>query len=234
MSVQNRAYWALHNELMELIDVAMRWPMDGVYATVTVKYKYSMILSNVEDLQQHFNMFLNQFKERLDQTNNRNDLGIELCSLFLGGIDSYLKWYESNVEKTRRFEPHNPYETIHIICRRTKDIILSHFGNLQPYQKNKTISQTKTEKPKGYVDQMTEQQKKVVDQLLTSGFVFSHVFHLLKSKGFFTLTERQFLDYLNKYHDNNIDIEKRITSSKNLKPTIELEEKFNDLMKEIS
>ena len=81
---------------------------------------------------------------------------------------------------------------------------------------------------------MTEQQKKVVDQLLISGFEFSHVFRQLKSVGFITLTEPQYLDYLNKYHDKNIDIKKRITSSKNLKPTKELEEKYNELKKEIS
>ena len=128
MSELRPNHWPLEYELRQLIDVAMRWQIDAVYSTVTISRPYSSVLSNVVDLRQQFELFSSQLTERLGTINNWKAIEIDLNIRFLRGIDSYLMWYESNVEKTRRFEPHNPYETIHIICKRTKDIILSHFG----------------------------------------------------------------------------------------------------------
>jgi hypothetical protein len=121
--------WPLEVELRQLIDIAIRYPIDGVYSSVTINRRYSSVLSNVLGLRQQFDLFSSQLTERLGQTNNWDAIEKYLNIQFLRGIDSYLKWYESNVEKTKKFEPYNPYEVLHNICESTKDKILSHFDN---------------------------------------------------------------------------------------------------------
>lgn len=82
---------------------------------------------------------------------------------------------------------------------------------------------------KGYNNQLTTNQKKVVDELVTSGHLDSHIYHLLKQKNFFTLTEIEFKDYLNTFHGKNLDITKRITALRLLTFTNEVQQKFTEL-----
>lgn len=82
---------------------------------------------------------------------------------------------------------------------------------------------------KGYNNQLTTNQKKVVDELVTSGHLDSHIYHLLKQKNFFTLTEIEFRDYLNTFHGKNLDITKRITALRFLTFTNEVQQKFTEL-----
>jgi hypothetical protein len=82
---------------------------------------------------------------------------------------------------------------------------------------------------KGYTNQLTTNQKKVVDELVTSGHKDSHIYHLLKQNNIFTLTEIEFIDYLNKHHGKNLDIAKRITACKHLTFTTEIQQKFKEL-----
>jgi hypothetical protein len=102
-----------------------------------------------------------------------------------------------------------------------------------PESKEKKVTKD-INKTKGYVNQLTHEQKEFIDELIKDGFIDSHVYCELKTNQIITLTESQFVDYLNQFHEKKYQKSKRFTSSKNLSIPIELSKKVTEFKSKIT
>lgn len=104
---------------------------------------------------------------------------------------------------------------------------------INPESKEKKVTQIN--KPKGYINQLTHEQRQFLDELLNDGFKDSHVYRELKTKHqIITLTESEFVDYLNRFHERKFLKSKRFTSSQNLSIPIELSLKVEGFKSKIT
>jgi hypothetical protein len=127
MSESKIEQWALEYELRQLIDIAIRYSIEGVYSTVNEKNPYSIIFSDLTKLRYCFELFCTQLRQKLIESENWKAIEIDLNDRFLAGIDLYLKWYDSNKEKTNLFGAYNPYEIIYNISLSAKKEISKYF-----------------------------------------------------------------------------------------------------------
>lgn len=95
-------------------------------------------------------------------------------------------------------------------------------------------TEPETKKQKGYFNQLIDVQKEFISSLIEDGHQNSHIFHELKPSGIISLTEYEFRDFLNKCHNQNLDLEKRFTAKSNLSIPIELVRKCKEFRDKIS
>jgi hypothetical protein len=215
MSNLKNEHWALECELRQFINIATRYPIDGVLSTVTQKNPYSTIFQGVHELRRSFELFRAQLLQELSKHENWKALERYLKNQFLSGVDIYTRWYETNKKETSAFGNYNPYEIIYEICLSTKREILIYFDQI-----------VKNESIKTYTNQLSDSKKNILDSLIKDGFSPSHVYQYLKrEKQIITLTEIEYQSYLNQHHNLKLDVNKRITGGKNLTLPKELIEK---------
>lgn len=101
-------------------------------------------------------------------------------------------------------------------------------------QQHEPQTTKENKKPKGYVNQLTHEQKQFLDELIKAGSKESHVYCELKTNQIITLTEFEFIDYLNQFHNRNYPENKRFTSSKHLSIPIELSLKVKEFKSKIT
>jgi hypothetical protein len=141
---------------------------------------------------------------------------------------------------TNHFYAHGYFDLYNLFKSNYENLFKSQKSTHENIQEN--ISQypthpeteTKTKKPKGYFNQLTNVQKEFISSLIEQGHQKSHIFHELKSTGIISLTEYEFRDFLNKFHNQELDLIKRFTAKSNLSIPIELVNKCREFKDKIS
>jgi len=122
--------------LRQFIDMAVRYKIDGVYATVTKGHEFSMTFEYfINNLRANFENFRAGLKNELNKTENWKAHKIDIEKRFLPEIEHYFKWYAEHKEETKKFNPYNPYELMYENMISTKQEILNYF----PEQENEQI-----------------------------------------------------------------------------------------------
>lgn len=135
---QENEIWTSEYELRQFIDVALRWSINAVFSSITKHQPYSVFTYEIEHARENYDKFCIQLREKLSQLPPQQwkAIEIDLSSRFITGIDLYLEWYDKNKDKTKKFEPYNPYEMMFEIIISTKKEILKYFPSLIPLQSN--------------------------------------------------------------------------------------------------
>ena len=108
---------AMLNEIRDLIDISIRYPIEAVHSTVSEKHPYSAIMYDVVNLEDYLSDFYNQLLERIGKSKSCKDVKIQIECSFFPAFDKYFEWYKVNKKKTKIFGSHNPYELIYNTCK---------------------------------------------------------------------------------------------------------------------
>lgn len=108
--------------LLSSIDIALRYPIEGIYKTVTKKYPWSVFFQN--DFISKAPKEFGGFKIEISNALLLNDISIEnfynhLMHEFSHNIMDYFEWYEAHKNQTILFGSYNPYEQIFLYGKET-------------------------------------------------------------------------------------------------------------------
>ncbi|NQY10436.1 MAG: hypothetical protein HRT71_13100 [Flavobacteriales bacterium] len=130
--------WHSEHELRGFIDMAVRFGIDGVYGSRTKTNPFSIFERHVSKARGNYKNFDNQFHKRLRNSTNIDEIGRELNSKFLTGINIYIDWYDKNKKELEKFQPKCPYTEMLDVIEMTKREIVGRFPELA--SKDYTIS----------------------------------------------------------------------------------------------
>lgn len=108
---------AMLNEMIELVDISVRYPIEAVHSTVSERHPYSAIMYDVVNLECYLSDFYNQLIERIAKAKNIYDIKIHIECSFFPVFNRYFEWYKANKKKTKIFGSHNPYKLIYQACK---------------------------------------------------------------------------------------------------------------------
>jgi hypothetical protein len=139
--------WYSEYELRQFIDVATRYNIDGIYSQVSKDYPFSIVFNHtVKHSRSNYDLFCNQLRKTLENTQNWKVIELDLKDRFLLMINRYIEWYNDNKKETEKFNPYNPYETMFSIIESTKKEIVKYFPDIESRnQKIKSVKRTSYE-----------------------------------------------------------------------------------------
>jgi hypothetical protein len=119
--------WALEYELRQAIDIAVRWNFDSVNRYRTEQNPYSVFDGFLNRGRTNFELFSTQLSQRLRETQNWKQIGIDLNKKFLIGINQYIRWHEANKSELEQYQLNSPFTELYSIVESTKNVILQYF-----------------------------------------------------------------------------------------------------------
>jgi hypothetical protein len=149
------------NLLNEFIDIATRWPVEALRASVADQSRFGMFDYHVSNAVGYQDGFFQSLRCISDDSWRAWEVSIRSI---LPTLDLYLRWYHEHENEVNGFDPYNPYRLMNGHIEGTKGMILQYFPDLAiPDEKKKRVNQEQMDsltlkdvvKPERWDDLMT-------------------------------------------------------------------------------